>query len=76
MGRHTELSQFRGTLNSCIEEGLGHTVYIRGEAGIGKTRLVEEFARIATESGPLCCVIEDLSFPSELARARMRFAPF
>ncbi len=49
VGRRAELIQFRGVLEACIEEGHGQTVYVRGEPGIGKTRLVEEFARIAAE---------------------------
>jgi predicted ATPase len=51
VGRRGELNQFKGMLDTCIEEGHGQTIYIRGEPGIGKTRLVGEFARIATEQG-------------------------
>jgi class 3 adenylate cyclase/tetratricopeptide (TPR) repeat protein len=51
VGRRAELNQFAGILDTCIEDGHGQTVYVRGEPGIGKTRLVEEFARIANEKG-------------------------
>ncbi|NIR28793.1 MAG: AAA family ATPase [Gammaproteobacteria bacterium] len=51
VGRRGELVQFRAMLETCIEEGHGQTIYVRGEPGIGKTRLVEEFARIAAERG-------------------------
>jgi class 3 adenylate cyclase/tetratricopeptide (TPR) repeat protein len=51
VGRRAELVQFRGMLEACIEEGHGQTLYVRGEPGIGKTRLVEEFARVASEKG-------------------------
>jgi class 3 adenylate cyclase/tetratricopeptide (TPR) repeat protein len=51
VGRKIELSQFRGLLAACLEDGHGHTVYLRGEAGIGKSRLVEEVALIAEQSG-------------------------
>ena len=51
VGRRAELNQFGGMLDTCIEEGHGQTVYVRREPGIGKTRLVEEFVRIATEKG-------------------------
>lgn len=51
VGRHADVVQFRGMLESCIDEGLGQTIYVRGEPGIGKTRLVEEFARIAAQKG-------------------------
>ena len=49
VGRRAELAQFRSLLKTCIDEGQGQTLYVRGEPGIGKTRLVEEFARIASE---------------------------
>ena len=47
VGRHSELNQFAGVLAACRESGSGQTIYVRGEAGIGKTRLVEEFRRRA-----------------------------
>ncbi|QCP52579.1 adenylate/guanylate cyclase domain-containing protein [Trinickia violacea] len=42
IGRHAELDQFRGIVHACLEQRAGHVVYVRGEAGIGKTRLVDE----------------------------------
>jgi class 3 adenylate cyclase/tetratricopeptide (TPR) repeat protein len=51
VGRRADLIQFRGMLETCIEDGHGQTIYVRGEPGIGKTRLVEEFARITAEKG-------------------------
>lgn len=49
VGRKSELAQFRGVLETCLEDGQGQTVFVRGEAGIGKTRLVGEMTRIAQE---------------------------
>ncbi len=43
VGRTAELQQFDGVCRACSESGTGNLVYLRGEAGIGKTRLVEEF---------------------------------
>ena len=54
VGRRAELNQFRGILDTCIEDGQGQTVYVRGEPGIGKTRLVEEFVRIGATNGMKC----------------------
>lgn len=51
VGRRGDLIQFRGMLDTALEEGYGQTLYVRGEPGIGKTRLVEEFARVAAERG-------------------------
>lgn len=51
VGRRSELNQFRGMLDTCIEDGQGQSIYIRGEPGIGKTRLVDEIKQIATAEG-------------------------
>jgi class 3 adenylate cyclase/tetratricopeptide (TPR) repeat protein len=51
VGRKSELAQFRGLLEACLESGHGQTVFVRGAAGIGKTRLVEEMTRLAQERG-------------------------
>lgn len=54
VGRRSDISQFRSILDTCVEEGLGQTVYVRGEPGIGKTRLVDEFSQIALNQGAVC----------------------
>jgi class 3 adenylate cyclase/tetratricopeptide (TPR) repeat protein len=54
VGRRAELAQFDGVLQGCLESGAGQGVYVRGEAGIGKTRLVEEFQRRAAARGFAC----------------------
>ncbi|MFI4986060.1 MAG: adenylate/guanylate cyclase domain-containing protein [Alphaproteobacteria bacterium] len=47
VGREAELEQFKGILRACSSRRAGQLVYVRGEAGIGKTRLVEEMRRLA-----------------------------
>jgi class 3 adenylate cyclase len=47
VGRRAELRQFQGVLESYAESGSGQTIYLRGEAGIGKTRLLQELAAMA-----------------------------
>ncbi len=47
IGRRSELAQFRGLLESCVEDNSGQCLHLRGEAGIGKTRLVGEMTRLA-----------------------------
>lgn len=47
IGRRHELALLRATLESCTESGSGHGFLIRGEAGIGKTRLIEEIKGLA-----------------------------
>ncbi len=54
VGRRAELKQVRGMLDTCFEEGQGQTIYVRGEPGIGKTRLVGEFQLIAESKGFVC----------------------
>lgn len=42
VGRRSELRQIDGVLQSCLEDKAGQIILIRGEAGIGKSRLLEE----------------------------------
>jgi len=51
VGRVSELAQFRGLLEACLQSGHGQTVVVRGEAGIGKSRLVEEMTNFAQQCG-------------------------
>lgn len=51
VGRRSELVQFSGFVEACRASGTGRTTLIRGEAGMGKTRLVEEFTSTAIDKG-------------------------
>jgi class 3 adenylate cyclase/tetratricopeptide (TPR) repeat protein len=51
VGRKSELRQLAGVIEACREAGVGQAVALRGEAGIGKTRLVEEFTSLARAQG-------------------------
>ncbi|SDR00488.1 Tetratricopeptide repeat-containing protein [Rhizobiales bacterium GAS113] len=51
VGRAAELEQFAGMIGACLARRSGQVVYVRGEAGIGKTRLVDEMRRIAEAQG-------------------------
>jgi class 3 adenylate cyclase/tetratricopeptide (TPR) repeat protein len=51
VGRTEELEQFKEIVAATIARRSGHIIYVRGEAGIGKTRLVEEMRRVAEASG-------------------------
>ena len=51
VGRRAEIRQFSGVLETHRESGAGQAIYIRGEAGIGKSRLVEEFAAMSAKQG-------------------------
>ncbi|BBP66954.1 adenylate cyclase [Pseudomonas sp. Cab53] len=54
VGRAIEVLQFKGVVEATQECQDGHVVYVRGMAGIGKTRLVSEFVDIARQSGFAC----------------------
>ena len=51
VGRRAEQAQFAGVVEACRANGAGQVVVVRGEAGIGKTRLVEEFTKAAADQG-------------------------
>jgi class 3 adenylate cyclase/tetratricopeptide (TPR) repeat protein len=51
VGRGGQLRQFEGVVADCCETGSGQTVLLRGAAGMGKTRLAQEFIRLAKAAG-------------------------
>jgi len=72
VGRHGELRLSEAALAACRETGRGQTIFIRGEAGIGKTRLIEEVQRKATESGFACHAALVLDFGGGVGRDAVR----
>ncbi len=51
VGRSVEVGQFEAACVACRDSGAGQVVYVRGEAGIGKTRLVEELEATSVRIG-------------------------
>jgi class 3 adenylate cyclase/tetratricopeptide (TPR) repeat protein len=51
VGRAAELGQLRSVLANCRADGRGCAIYLRGDAGIGKTRLVEQLRQLGAASG-------------------------
>jgi class 3 adenylate cyclase/tetratricopeptide (TPR) repeat protein len=54
IGRQTELRQLLGVLDAVEQTHSGLAVCVRGEAGIGKSRLIEELRRRAQSRGFAC----------------------
>ncbi|MEU7801378.1 AAA family ATPase [Micromonospora arborensis] len=71
VGRHRELSTLRDSLGRA-RAGEPTTVLVGGEAGVGKTRLLEEFTGWATDGEARVLVGQCL----ELGEAGLPFAPF
>ena len=72
VGREAELEQLKSILSACLGRRSGQVVYVRGEAGIGKTRLVEEMAVSLRPRASL--LIAALYSTSGLAKDRTRSA--
>jgi DNA-binding SARP family transcriptional activator/tetratricopeptide (TPR) repeat protein len=51
VGRRYELAQLTGGLELCLASGRGRTFIVRGEAGIGKSRLLRAACDVAFERG-------------------------
>lgn len=51
IGREIEVRQLKGLLDNCLSSGGGRVVLVRGDAGIGKSRLMEELSAQARALG-------------------------
>ncbi|WP_191057620.1 adenylate/guanylate cyclase domain-containing protein [Geminicoccus harenae] len=72
VGRKRELEQLRTLVVACRETGQGATIHLRGDAGIGKTRLVEELRKLALEAGFACHTGLVLDFGTGIGRDAIR----
>lgn len=54
VGRQAELAQLAASLRSCVEAGTGSTILLRGDPGIGKSRLADELRQRARADGFAC----------------------
>jgi DNA-binding SARP family transcriptional activator len=62
VGRQAELRQLEDLLAACAASRTGRAILIRGEAGIGKSRLIEELAAHAVQQGYGTHVAQNLEF--------------
>jgi len=67
-GRHAELSLMNSLLDRCVTTRRGRTIVTRGEAGIGKTRLLEALMDSARSRGVACHRVQVLDFGQVKAR--------
>jgi DNA-binding SARP family transcriptional activator len=67
-GRQAELSLMTSLLERCIATRRGRTIVTRGDAGIGKTRLLEALAEAARAHGVACHRVQVLDFGQVKAR--------
>jgi class 3 adenylate cyclase/tetratricopeptide (TPR) repeat protein len=72
VGRRAELGALETALAACRSGGRGQVLHLRGEAGIGKTRLVEEFQRGARACGFACHTGLILDFGAGTGRDAVR----
>jgi hypothetical protein len=66
VGRETELARFDAVFDAVVSGSRAEVLLLRGEAGIGKTRMLERIAAMARERGAL--LLEASAFESESIR--------
>jgi class 3 adenylate cyclase/tetratricopeptide (TPR) repeat protein len=72
VGRDEELREFRAVAEACTERKRSRVVVVRGDPGVGKSRLVAEFGSLAASLGFSCHFASVLDFGSETGRDAVR----
>lgn len=72
IGRGEEMQQLSALARSCVERGRGRVIVLRGDPGIGKTRLGAELLAVARSLGFACHRALVLDFGAESGRDAVR----
>jgi len=72
VGRDEELRDFRALAEACVQRRRSRVVIVRGDPGVGKSRLVAEFVTCARELGFSCHGAPVLDFGAETGRDAIR----
>ena len=72
VGREEEIKTFDETLNKINASASGNVFYIRGHAGMGKSRLLQKFLVMGKERGFDCHKVHNLSFGMGTDRSILR----
>ena len=72
VGRAEELHQFEVLMEDCLKRAKGRVVFVRGDPGMGKSRLTWELLRVAREKGFACHHASVLDFGPKVGRDVIR----
>ena len=72
VGRDEEMQQFMTLSEACLNRQRGRVIFVRGDPGLGKSRLVAEFLHVAREQGLICHVTSILDFGARTGRDAIR----
>lgn len=72
VGRADEMQQFETLMEACQNRQRGRTIFVRGDPGLGKSRLVAEFCDAALERGMACHAASVLDFGARTGHDAIR----
>jgi len=72
VGRADEMQQFETLMEACQNRQRGRVVFVRGDPGLGKSRLVVEFLNTALERGLTCHSASVLDFGARTGHDAIR----
>ncbi len=73
VGRADEMQQFETVMEACQNRQRGRTIFVRGDPGLGKSRLVAEFRHTAMERGMACHAVAILDFGARTGHDAIRY---